>query len=74
MTDRTQVRRRISPLRMIGRFALALLAIIISGSLSNAGVVGAIPDLFALFALALLVWAIVGLFPHKVQRYTPPTQ
>jgi hypothetical protein len=40
---------------------LALALIMISGSAHNAGLVGLIPSMFALVALAVLVWAVLGL-------------
>jgi hypothetical protein len=52
---------------MVGRFALALLVIIVSGSLTNAGITSMVLDVFALFGLVLLTWAVVGLFPHRVK-------
>lgn len=47
--------------RVIGRFGIALVCIMFSGSMTNAGISGDLPALFALFALALLIWAFLGL-------------
>ena len=51
---------------MVGRFALALLVFIVSGVLFNAGIADFFTQMLAALGLGLLVWAIVGLFPHRV--------
>jgi hypothetical protein len=47
--------------RVLGRFVLALVLIMISGSARNAGLVGYVPDLVAIASLVALVWAVLGL-------------
>jgi hypothetical protein len=53
--------RRKSWARVAGRFALALLLIIVSGSVTNAGYVGQLPVLISFLSIAALIWAVVGL-------------
>lgn len=47
-------------MKLLGRWALALVLIILSGSMSNAHVVGHLPVLVAFLSIVALVWAIVG--------------
>ena len=53
--------------RMVRRWALALPVAIVSGSLHNAGITDFFTQMFAALGIGLLVWAIVGLFPHRVE-------
>jgi hypothetical protein len=52
---------------MVGRWALAILVAIVAGSLHDAGIRDFFTQMLALLGIGLLVWAIVGVFPHRVE-------
>lgn len=47
--------------RMIGRFALAFLVVVVIGALHNAGVARPLLDVLTLGGVAAVVWAFLGL-------------
>ena len=74
VTDGMQVRRRISARRMAARWALAVLVAIVAGSLHDTGIHDVFTQMLALLGIGLLVWAIVGLFPHRVDESPRTTE